>query len=91
MKKKLIQVFLFFAGQALILAFFAKLLTPTWFEWSHDNTMKSVYKEPRNRVQVLFLGTSQIIGGIAPIELYNRQGICAFNMGGQQQPFLSSY
>ena len=53
--------------------------------------MKEFYKEPKNSIQAVFLGTSQVASGISPIELYDQFGICAYNMGTERQPLLSSY
>ncbi len=91
MKKRLLQCIGTILGVGALLLFFTKLLMPTWLEWNIDNTVKGVYQEPRDRVQVVFLGMSGVVNGISPIVLYNDAGICAYNIGSPQQPMLASY
>ena len=85
---------LVFAGTAVLtavlLCFFAKLLPPVWTDWNHDNTVKGIYREPENSLQVLFLGTSQVANGISPVTLYDEYGIAAYDLGTVGQPMLSS-
>ncbi|MBP3912889.1 MAG: hypothetical protein J6D14_00575 [Lachnospiraceae bacterium] len=91
MLKNTLKIVLFSATLLGILFLLTKLFTPTWITWNNDNTMKEFYEEPKNSIQVLFLGTSQVASGIAPIDLYDNYGICAYNMGTERQPLLSSY
>ena len=91
MIKKVLKVCCFTALLSGILFLLTRLFTPTWKTWNNDNTMQGFYKEPKNSFQVLFLGTSQVASGISPIELYNRYGICAYNLGTERQPILASY
>ena len=91
MLKNTLKIILFCASLLGILFLLTKLFTPTWTTWNNDNTMKEFYEEPKNSIQVLFLGTSQVASGIAPIELYDDYGICAYNLGTERQPLLSSY
>ena len=91
MRKNILKIILAILGLALSLTFFTKLLTPTWYDWNNDNTMKGIYREPRGRIQVLFLGSSLVINGISPMHLYDQYGICAYNMGTQLQSMLTSY
>ena len=91
MKKKILSIVIVFLSLSVILFFFTGLLKPTWFSWNTDSTMKGIYKEPDNRIQVLFLGSSSIITGISPISLYENYGFCAYDLGTPEQPLMSSY
>ena len=91
MRKYLIRFIGIICGIGAILVIFTKLLMPTWFSWNTDNTVKGIYKEPENSIQVLFLGTSSTVTGISPIRLYNKYGYCAYNLATPGQPLLSSY
>lgn len=91
MKKIVIRIAGVFFGIAACVYFFTKLLMPTWFNWNTDSTMKGIYKEPGNRIQVLFLGSSAYANGMSPMTLYNNEGLCAYNMGTPEQPLLVSY
>ncbi len=90
-KTGLFKIFGASAGFICIIVFFTKLLTPTWLDWNTDNTVKGIYKEPENRIQVLFLGNSGVVNGISPITLYTNYGLCAYNLGTPGQPLLASY
>ena len=91
MKEKLFRIFGTLTGITLVILFFTKLLLPTWPDWNIDNTMKGIYREPGNRIQVLFVGMSGVVNGISPMKLYNDYGLCAYDMGSPQQPMLASY
>lgn len=91
MTKKVSRIFCVGLVGFFVLCFFTELLTPTWPSWNNDNTVKGIYKEPENHLQVLFLGTSRVITGISPIELYDRYGICSYNLATEQQPLIASY
>ena len=64
---------------------------PIWFDWNNYNTTHAFYEEPDNTIETVFLGASITINGITPMELYEKQGICAYNLGTEQQPMLASY
>lgn len=49
------------------------------------------YEEPENTIETLFLGASVTVNGIIPIELYREYGICAYNLGTEQQPLMTSH
>lgn len=44
-----------------------------------------------NDYDVLFLGTSHVINGIYPLELWNDYGIVSYNFGGHGNPIPTSY
>ena len=91
MKSNILKILAAVSGIAVLLAFSAKLFTPVWYSWNHDNTVKGIYKEPENRIQVLFLGSSKVVNAISPITLYNEYGMCSYNMGTEKQRYLASY
>ena len=91
MKKQSFKIFGTLIGIILAAVFFTKLLHPTWPGWNIDNTVKGIYKEPKDRIQIVFLGNSGVVNGISPVTLYNHYGFCAYNMGIPSQPLLSSY
>ena len=91
MKRNLFQVLGVIAGLCLAAVFFTQLLTPTWTGWNIDNTMKGIYKEPKNSINILFLGNSQVIRGISPMYLYKHYGMSAYSIGTEHQSLLTSY
>lgn len=64
---------------------------PIWLEWSNYDRTNGFYKEPHNTIETVFLGSSVVVNGITPIELYEDYGICAYNLSTESQPVLSSY
>ncbi len=90
-KKQILSLVCVVLITALFVLFFSRLLTPTWTNWNNDNTVKGFYAEKKNRLQVVFVGTSQSLNGISPMELYHTYGICALNLSSEQQPLLASY
>lgn len=47
--------------------------------------------EEKQNVDVLFLGTSHVINGVYPMELWNEYGIVSYNLAGHSTPIASSY
>ena len=90
-KKGVLKVISVIVVSMLLILFFSALLTPTWYTWNNDSMVKGFYREKKDRLQVVFVGTSQSLNGIAPMELYRRYGICAYNLSSEQQPLLASY
>lgn len=68
-----------------------RIAQPDWFEWNNYDTLHAFYKEPQNTIETIFLGSSVTANGIIPMRLYEKQGICAYNLGTEQQPMLASY
>lgn len=64
---------------------------PVWLEWSNYSTVQGFYEQPENTIETVFLGTSVVITGIDPMRMYEEDGICAYNLGTEQQPMLASY
>ena len=45
----------------------------------------------RDHIDVFFLGSSHVINGINPVQLYEEQGCTSYNLGGYGSVLLSSY
>lgn len=90
-KRKTIKVMVF--GLIFICLFLkiTRIVQPDWFAWNHYDTVHGFYKEPKNTIETVFLGSSVTANGIIPAQLYEEQGICAYNLGMEQQPMLASY
>ena len=50
----------------------------------------NIYDEPENTVETLFVGSSMTEFGIDVMTLYEKYGICAYNLGNSGQPVLGS-
>ncbi len=66
------------------------IVQPIWESYDYNPT-HSIYNEPENSIETLFLGTSHIRNGILPMELYENYGICAYDMSTSGQPVPASY
>lgn len=67
------------------------LLQPAWMGWNNYDTIHGFYEEPENTIETIFLGASTTVNGYIPMELYENYGLCAYNLGTEQQPMLASY
>lgn len=85
------KIALFLAGLLFCLSYLNQLFKPSWYEWNNYDTINGFYKEPHDSIETLFLGTSVVVSGISPMELYDAYGICSYNLGTEGQPMLASY
>ncbi|MCD8051626.1 MAG: hypothetical protein LUE89_08115 [Clostridiales bacterium] len=64
-------------------------------KWTSDNQERYVlgnfYELDEDSVDVLFLGSSQIIYGVDPVEMYDYAGVSAYCLGGSSATLMSSY
>lgn len=91
LKHRIVRTAGIIAAACTIVALTSAILVPTWIEWNHDSTMKGFYSQPRNTMQVLFVGTSNAACGFSPNQLFQEHGICSYNLATEQQPLLSTY
>ena len=91
--KRLLPVRILVFGIILICLYIRvnRLAQPDWFTWNNYDTIHAFYKEPKNTIETIFLGSSVTANGIIPAQLYEEQGICSYNLGTEQQPMLASY
>lgn len=65
------------------------ILIPNWT--TSEYKMERLEQKRLPAFDVLFLGPSSVQYGISPMELYQNQGICSFNLGTAGQPLGASY
>ncbi len=91
--KKISRILLFFLIFALLLAPVTLLLIPK------DNTEEAgmlrveangIRSQPKDSIDVIFLGTSEILCGISPLDIWEQSGITGFNCAGSNLHFLES-
>lgn len=93
--KDLIKALLFIAiGIGLFLGI-QRLLTP---RWNYPNTTENIYTQitafenlDENIEQVIFLGTSHMMRGVSPLEIYQDEKIISYNLGTSIQTLEGSY
>ncbi len=87
-----LKIIIFIAVAAVIFAGVNFLVRPVWTDEYHlYDTVNGFYEEPEDTIETIFLGTSDVIVGITPMELYENYGICSYNLGTVGQPMMASY
>lgn len=75
----------------MLLQVVTRIFVPKWFIlWESTRIVKGFYEQPKNTVDVLLLGSSHIITGISPLDLYEEYQITAYGLGTEQQSMLTS-
>lgn len=94
MKKKLIKIICFVLFGGGIFGVLQNILFPKLYYPATDQDTyrySGFYDEPDDSIQVLALGTSHILFGYSPNELYEKSGITSYNLGSPMQSLESSY
>lgn len=93
-KKIIIKVICFFLIGFLLLYVATKILIPKWITVK-DNRMtyiiKGFYNEPKNSLDVVFMGNSDVYRGISPIKLWDEYGIASYNFVSSGQRMWTAY
>lgn len=86
------QTILFFLLATLMLSAFNTVFTPKWSdEYKSGSNIRGFYDMPRGSVDVLVLGSSNVICGVDANRMYADHGISAYSCGTEAQPILGSY
>ena len=89
MKKKIIRAALFLALAVLLLDCLGRILC---FKSEHGiDQARYLYVQPRNKIDVLFLGSSLVHCNVSTPQLWQEQGIAAYLLTGAEQPLWNSY
>ena len=59
--------------------------------WSTDSRVKSYQELPENSIDVLFVGSSNLMSGVNPVQLWNETGIQSYNYCSRAQTFPFAY
>ncbi len=89
--KTAVKIVLFCAVAAVLFGAVSYLVRPVWMEDNDYDSTYGFYREPRNTIETIFLGTSVVERGITPMVLYEEDGISAYNLASQNQPMMASY
>lgn len=78
----------------IILNILGKIFMPKWTTVK-DNRMtyivKGFYEEPKNSLDVIFMGNSDVYRGISPITLWDEYGIASYNFVSSGQRMWTAY
>ena len=61
------------------------------YKMGENDTINSFFLEPRNSVDVLFVGSSHAYSSFSPMELWEKSGISSYNLGSSSQSIPCSY
>ena len=82
----------FFLIAALLFCLITRIFTPKWSGyWKSSDTVTGFYELDEDSIDTLILGSSQVISGVSPLELYQSAGVSAYTFGTERQPVLCSY
>lgn len=87
----LLRTFCFLVFFIVLLAGINSFLQPVWFYENNYHTTRSFYDEPTDTIETVFVGASMTLHGFSPMEMYEQNGICAFNLASASQPMMMSY
>ena len=95
MKRKVImKIIVFILVGYLLFWSTTKIMIPKWTT-PKDNRMtyiiKGFYKEPKNSLDVIFMGNSDVYRGISPIALWDEYGIASYNFVSSGQRMWTAY
>lgn len=92
--KIIVKVICFLVIGLIMLQIATKILIPKWTTVK-DNRMtyiiKGFYEEPKNSLDVIFMGNSDVYRGISPITLWDKYGITSYNFVSSGQRMWTAY
>lgn len=71
-----------------------RVLNPKYFynnDWPTTSTFLQFYEMDQNSIDILFLGSSYAVSAFSPQRLYDKYGLCSYNLSSEQQNLLISY
>lgn len=88
-----IKVILFILIGLIILQIITPIFVPTWTTKydGEGRRMKGFYQEPKNSIDVLMIGNSDLYRGISTMKLWEEYGIASYNMGSAMQTPWTGY
>lgn len=86
--KIVLKVVLFIVIGTGILCILNNILVP---KTAYTSILKEFYREPKNSLDVIFIGDSSIYKGISPLEIWKEHGITSYNYASPTQKIWDSY
>lgn len=93
MRNEIKRVLIFILILVVLFLFVNKLFNPvgTTGEWKPSNTIVDFYRQEKNTIDVLFVGSSNVYAGISPLEIYQRTGVTGYSFATPEQKVWTSY
>lgn len=93
--KTLLRTVVFVLLFCLLLFYVQDILTPDhdWPNISRRTTkgLAGYQREPKNTIEIVWAGTSHMMYGVSPMEIYRRTGIASYNLGSIGQNLPETY
>lgn len=90
--KNLSKTVIFVLIVSLLVGYLTVVFTPKWLEKNAETaTAQHFYEFDKDKIEVLFLGSSQITCCVDTVELYEKYGILAYSLGGSHNTLLANY
>ncbi|MDO4355315.1 MAG: hypothetical protein Q4E13_02230 [Clostridia bacterium] len=93
--KNAIEIIAFLVIFLIIFWQVQEIVSPDW-DWPEENyrvatSVSGVYAEPTNSLDILWLGTSHMQCGVAPMLVYQNTGVHSYNLATTMQSMALSY
>jgi hypothetical protein len=91
-KNKFFKIFLFIFIGILIFVILSNILLPEWVTNGDVTlTMRGFYNEPKNSIDVVFVGDSNVYRGVSPMVIWEDSGITSYTYSTPEQSLYLSY
>ena len=91
-KKQIIKVVCFCLIFCMVFRVCTSVLRPKWIIGTSSTYItEGIYAEPKNSLDVCFIGSSQLIYGVSCMRLLEKYGINAYSCATGEQPLMCSY
>ena len=90
--KNILKIIAFLIILLVVVLKLGDFLKPEWNdEWINTAVVQDFYALPKNSIDILAVGSSQLIKGFSGLELYKNYGYSAYGIGTEQQSLMNSY
>jgi hypothetical protein len=91
--KRIGKVVIFLLSIVCSFLFLTSLFQPKniYQPWDTTKKIRGFYAEPKNTLDVVFVGSSHMFMGVNPMEIWKTQGIPSYIFGANEQPLWISY
>ena len=90
--KNILKIIVFLLLLFVVVLKLGDFLKPEWNdEWINTAVVQDFYALPKNSIDVLAVGSSQLIKGFSGLELYKNYGYSAYGIVTEQQSLMNSY
>lgn len=87
-KKEIIRAVIFILVLVIILLGLAKIFVP---ESKHSTIISEFYNEPKNTLDVIFVGESSVYKGVSPMRIWEKYKITSYDYGSPTAKLYNNY